>query len=175
MMCRCGGWWRHRCSTFGSGRRSLCYGAGDDEIAHPGCRSAEAARRLCGERRAERERAVPRTARRSCQSWRRPRRTMRRRQARASSTACRRAPPSWCASSAPMPTGDDRGSIVARVTAAGLRNDLAEARRELNTLPPADRAPAQAWLDKADARDAALAVSRKFASEAMAALAQARQ
>ena len=72
-------------------------------------------------------------------------------------------------------TGDDRGSIVARVTAAGLRNDLAEARRELNTLPPADRAPAQAWLDKADARDAALAVSRKFASEAMAALAQARQ
>ena len=72
-------------------------------------------------------------------------------------------------------TSAGRGSIVARVTAAGLRNDLAEARRELNTLPPADRAPAQAWLDKADARDAALAVSRKFASEAMAALAQARQ
>jgi hypothetical protein len=72
-------------------------------------------------------------------------------------------------------TGDDRGSIVARVTAAGLRNDLAEARRELNTLPPADRAAAQAWLDKADARDAALAASRKLASEAMAALAQARQ
>ena len=72
-------------------------------------------------------------------------------------------------------TGDDRGSIVARVTAAGLRNDLTEARRELNTLPPSDRAPAQAWLDKADARDAALAASRKFASEAMAALAQARQ
>jgi hypothetical protein len=72
-------------------------------------------------------------------------------------------------------TGDDRGSIVARVTAAGLRNDLAEARRELNTLPAADRAPAQAWLDKADARDAALAASRKLAADAMAALAQARQ
>ena len=32
----------------------------------------------------------------------------------------------------------------------------AEARRELKTLAPADRAAAQAWLDKADARDAAL-------------------
>lgn len=72
-------------------------------------------------------------------------------------------------------TGDDRGSVVARVTAAALRNDLTEARRELNALSPADRAPAQAWLDKADARDAALAASRKLASDAMAELAQARQ
>ena len=31
-------------------------------------------------------------------------------------------------------TGNDRGSVVARVTAAALRNDLNEARRELNTL-----------------------------------------
>jgi hypothetical protein len=72
-------------------------------------------------------------------------------------------------------TGDDRSSVVARATAAGLRNDLTEARRELNTLQPSDRAPAQAWLDKADARDAALAASRKFASDAMAALGQATQ
>jgi hypothetical protein len=64
--------------------------------------------------------------------------------------------------------GNDRGAIVARVTAAALRNDFAEARRELKTLPEADRAPAQAWLDKADARDAALAASRKFADAAMA-------
>lgn len=64
--------------------------------------------------------------------------------------------------------GNDRGAIVARVTAAALRNDFAEARRELKTLPEADRAPAQAWLDKADARDAALAASRKFADGAMA-------
>jgi hypothetical protein len=71
--------------------------------------------------------------------------------------------------------GSDRGAIVARATAAALRNDLAEARRELNTLAPADRAAAQAWLDKADARDAALAASRQFATEAMAALAKVRQ
>jgi hypothetical protein len=68
--------------------------------------------------------------------------------------------------------GNDRGAVVARVTAAALRNDLAEARRELNALSPADRAAAQAWLDKADARDAALATSRKFAADAMAALAK---
>jgi hypothetical protein len=71
--------------------------------------------------------------------------------------------------------GTDRGAIVARVTAAGLRNDIAEARRQLNTLAPVDRAAAQAWLDKADARDAALATSRQFAAEAMAALANPAQ
>lgn len=71
-------------------------------------------------------------------------------------------------------TGTDRASVVARVTAAALRNDLNEARRELNTLAPPDRAAAQAWLDKADARDAALAASRKFAADAMTALAPAK-
>jgi hypothetical protein len=68
--------------------------------------------------------------------------------------------------------GNDRGAVVARVTAAALRNEFAEARRELKTLAPADRAAAQAWLDKADARDAALAVSRQFAADAMSALAK---
>jgi hypothetical protein len=63
---------------------------------------------------------------------------------------------------------------VARITAAALRNDLNEARRELNTLSPADRAAAQGWIEKADARDAALAASRKFASDAMTALATAK-
>jgi hypothetical protein len=72
-------------------------------------------------------------------------------------------------------TGNDRSAIVARVTAAALRNDFAEARRELNTLSPADRAPAQAWLDKADARDAALAASRQLAADAMTVLAKPGQ
>ncbi|MBR0720076.1 COG4223 family protein [Bradyrhizobium manausense] len=71
--------------------------------------------------------------------------------------------------------GNDRGAIVARITAAALRNDFAEARRELKTLPETERAPAQAWLDKADARDAALAASRKFADDALAALAKPGQ
>jgi hypothetical protein len=72
-------------------------------------------------------------------------------------------------------TGTDRGAVVSRVTAAALHNEFADARRELNTLSPADRAAAQAWLDKADARDAALAASRQFADEAMAAIAKPAQ
>jgi hypothetical protein len=70
------------------------------------------------------------------------------------------------------PVGNDRSAIIARVTAAALRNDYADARRELNTLAPGDRTAAQAWLDRANERDAALAVSRQFATEAMAALAK---
>ena len=68
--------------------------------------------------------------------------------------------------------GNDPGAIVARVTAAALRNDSTEARRELNTLPTADRAAAQSWIEKADARDAALAASRQFAADAITALAK---
>ncbi|HMH99472.1 MAG TPA: hypothetical protein VK577_23320, partial [Bradyrhizobium sp.] len=71
--------------------------------------------------------------------------------------------------------GNDRGAVVARVTAAALRNDSNEARRELKTLQPADRAVAQSWLERADARDAALAASRQFASDAMAAFAKPAQ
>jgi hypothetical protein len=71
--------------------------------------------------------------------------------------------------------GNDRNAIVSRVTASALRNDIAEARRELKTLAPADRAAAQAWIDKADARDAALAASRQFAAEAMGAFSKPAQ
>jgi hypothetical protein len=72
-------------------------------------------------------------------------------------------------------SGTDRGAVVARVTAAALRNDITEARRELNTLAPADRATVQAWLEKSDARDAALAASRQFSTEALAAMSSPRQ
>jgi hypothetical protein len=71
--------------------------------------------------------------------------------------------------------GNDRGNVVARVAAAARRNDIGEAKRELNTLPPADRAAAQGWIDKANARDAALATSRQFATDAMAAFAKPAQ
>jgi hypothetical protein len=71
--------------------------------------------------------------------------------------------------------GTDRGAVVARITAAALRNDANEARRELKTLEPDDRAAAQSWLERADARDAALAASRQFAADAMAALAKPAQ
>jgi hypothetical protein len=63
----------------------------------------------------------------------------------------------------------DDGAL-ARVTAAAKRDDLDAARREAKQLAPAERAPLQAWLDKADARDAARAAARQFAADAMAAL-----
>ncbi|MDB5654000.1 MAG: hypothetical protein JWQ94_1613 [Tardiphaga sp.] len=66
--------------------------------------------------------------------------------------------------------GDDRGAVASRAAAAVRRNDLAEAKRELMTLSPADRAIVQPWLDRVDARDAALATSRQFAADATAAL-----
>lgn len=71
--------------------------------------------------------------------------------------------------------GNDRSAIVTRMTAAALRNDLPDARRELASLDAADRAPAQGWLDKVAARDAALAASRQFAEETMASLAKSAQ
>ncbi len=71
-----------------------------------------------------------------------------------------------------MLTGTDRSAIVARITSAAVRNDLAETRRELNSLAAADRAPAQAWLDKVSERDAALGAARHFATDAMTALAK---
>jgi hypothetical protein len=71
--------------------------------------------------------------------------------------------------------GNDRNAIVSRVIAATTRNDIAEARRELKTLAPADRAAAQAWIDKADGRDAALAASRQFAADAMGAFTKPAQ
>jgi hypothetical protein len=71
--------------------------------------------------------------------------------------------------------GNDRGAVVARATKAALRNDSNEAMRELKTLAPADRAAAQSWLDRADARDAALAATRQFATDSMAAFAKPAQ
>jgi hypothetical protein len=66
--------------------------------------------------------------------------------------------------------GSDSSAIASRAAAAARRNDLAEAKRELTTMPPTDRAIVQPWIDRVDARDAALAASRQFAATAMAAL-----
>ena len=60
--------------------------------------------------------------------------------------------------------------ILARAASAAQRDDVTEAKRELLQLPVADRAIAQAWLTKADAREAALAASRQFTADTMAAL-----
>ncbi|MEH2481355.1 hypothetical protein V1282_004712 [Nitrobacteraceae bacterium AZCC 2146] len=66
--------------------------------------------------------------------------------------------------------GDNRSAVASRAAAAARRNDIVEAKRELSTLASADRAAVQPWIDRVDARDAALAASRQFAADAMAAL-----
>ncbi len=59
------------------------------------------------------------------------------------------------------------GDLIARVKDAAQREDIAEAKRLLMTLPDTDRAPVQPWIDKADARDAALKAARRYALDAM--------
>jgi len=71
--------------------------------------------------------------------------------------------------------GSDRSAVVTRATAAALRNDIAESKRELDSLSPGDRAVLQGWLDKVKARDAALAASRQFAEQTMASLTKEAQ
>lgn len=64
----------------------------------------------------------------------------------------------------------DRSAAILRAAAAAQRNDFATARRELDALPGAERALVQGGIERLDARDAALAASRQFATDAMAAL-----
>jgi hypothetical protein len=64
----------------------------------------------------------------------------------------------------------DRSAVVVRAAAAAQRGDIVGARRELNSLQGADRAAVQSGIDRLDARDLALAASRQFAADAMAAL-----
>lgn len=68
-------------------------------------------------------------------------------------------------------TSSEPASPVAPAVAAAARaNDVAAARRAVMELPAAQRASAQAWLDKVAARDAARDASRQFAASALAAL-----
>jgi hypothetical protein len=66
--------------------------------------------------------------------------------------------------------GDDTAAVLARVEARAAQGDVAGALAELGKLPPSVRAPAQAWIGKAEARAKALEASRKLAADAIAAL-----
>lgn len=57
--------------------------------------------------------------------------------------------------------------LIARVKDLAQREDIAEAKRLLLTLPESERAPVQPWIDKANARDAALAAASRYAQDAM--------
>jgi hypothetical protein len=66
--------------------------------------------------------------------------------------------------------GDDHGAIIARAQSRAARGDIAGAIEELAKLPAAVRAPAQAWIDKVEARDRAIEISRNIAADAVTAL-----
>jgi hypothetical protein len=68
---------------------------------------------------------------------------------------------------------DDPTAVIARVEAKAARTDIAGALEDLAKLPPAVRTPAQAWIEKAQARIAAIQTSRQLAADAINALGKA--
>lgn len=70
----------------------------------------------------------------------------------------------------PVGEGADDGSALARIAAAARRNDVAAARRDLSRLDASQRSPAESWIKRVDARDAARKAAADFAAQALAAL-----
>jgi hypothetical protein len=68
------------------------------------------------------------------------------------------------------PPGDDPSAVLARLEIDAARADIAAALGDLGKLAVATRAPAQAWIEKANARQAALAAARQFAADTARAL-----
>ena len=68
--------------------------------------------------------------------------------------------------------GNDVAAVLARIAAAAERGDVSTALSELGKLPPQVRAPAEAWIKKAQAREAAVAAARAVSTEALAGLSQ---
>jgi hypothetical protein len=66
--------------------------------------------------------------------------------------------------------GDDPAAVLARIEVRATQADLAGALAELAKLPAAAQAPAQAWIAKAQARIAAIAASRRFSADSLAAI-----
>lgn len=66
--------------------------------------------------------------------------------------------------------GDDRAAILARVESRAAQGSVEGALAELQKLAPADRAPLEPWIARAQARKRAVETIRTFAADAMAAL-----
>jgi hypothetical protein len=70
------------------------------------------------------------------------------------------------------PAGDDPASVVTRIGVDAAHADIAAALADIAKLPEAAKTVTAAWVQKAQARDAALAASRQLAANALAALAK---
>ena len=71
--------------------------------------------------------------------------------------------------------GDDPATVIGRADVKAAHGDLSGAVAELGSLPAAVRAPAQGFIARAQAREAALSAARKLADDAVGALAKAGQ
>jgi hypothetical protein len=63
------------------------------------------------------------------------------------------------------PAGDDAATVLARLEVDAAKADIDAALNDFTKLPEAQRAPAQSWIAKAKARQAALAAARQYAAD----------
>jgi hypothetical protein len=70
-----------------------------------------------------------------------------------------------------VPAADAPSSVVARLDADAARADIGAALADIARLPPAQKALAEPWVAKANARAAAIAASQRIAADALARLA----
>jgi hypothetical protein len=70
------------------------------------------------------------------------------------------------------PVGDDPVSVATRIAVDAAHADIAAALADIAKLPGAAKPLAAAWVQKAQAREAAIAASRTLAADALAALAK---
>jgi len=68
------------------------------------------------------------------------------------------------------PQSDATSDVLARIEVEAAKADIDGALADLGKLPPAARAPAQAWIAQAKGREAALAAARQFAAATTRAL-----
>ncbi len=68
------------------------------------------------------------------------------------------------------PPGNDPSAVLARIEIDAAKSDIPAALTDLGKLDDATRAPAQAWIIKANARQAALAAARQYAAGAARAI-----
>jgi hypothetical protein len=68
------------------------------------------------------------------------------------------------------PPGDDPASVVTRISVDAAHADIAAALADIAKLPDAAKPLATAWVEKAQARNAAITASRKLAADALATL-----
>ena len=71
--------------------------------------------------------------------------------------------------------GVDPVSILDRAEAKSLRGDIPGIMKELSSLPPNVRAPADGWISRANTRSAALAAVQQISADALNALARPAQ